>query len=163
VHVDTLRPEFRTCLFWLFLIDHNSLVHYRLAFSPGAAPIIATCFDTPADSTGDHQIVAYYLETHAPSWGTAAPLAVEQTSHSWGLAASELTQHAFVTHKIAVAAEAAPALQIALAEARQLMFVDSADGSRALSGQICLKPAAQSSFATAAEFQQQTCHTASHF
>ncbi len=118
----------------------------RLAFSPEAAPIIATCFDTPADST-DHQIVAYYPETHAPSWGTAAPLAVAQISHSWALAASELSQHAFVAHRTAVAAEAVPALQFALAEARQLMFGDSADGSRALSGQICLTPAAQSSFA----------------
>jgi len=134
----------------------------RLAFSPGAAPIIATCFDTPADSTGAHQIVAYYPETHAPSRGTAAPLAVDLTSHSWGLAASELSQHAFVAHKTAVAAEVAPALQFAPAEARQLMFGDSADGNRALSGQICLTPAAQSSIPAAAEFQRQTCYPASH-
>lgn len=61
-------------------ISHRFTTEF--AFSPGAAPIIATWFDTPADSTGDHQVVAYYPETHAPSWGTAAPLAVEQTSHS---------------------------------------------------------------------------------
>ncbi len=134
----------------------------RLAFSPGAAHIIATCFDTPAGSTGAHQIVAYYPETHAPSWGTAVRLAVEQTSQSWGLAAFELSQHAFVAHMTAVAAEAVPALQFAPAEARQLMFGDSADGSRALSGRICLTPAEQSSIPAAAEFQRQTCYTASH-